>query len=234
MMRNIALSSVLPSGEDLKHRREASAVRIRSSLLHTRVSELYTSGKHGTVRINGKVRQDSLTKLASHLFHVRLGDPIDSTAQEKVAWPWPRLQSQCLPCSAAAGGGTGGGTGGRGGHPPPLPVVQLGRLAATNKPRTRWPAIGGCCSAGQTELSEIADPKRASGQCALRMHVNASKNIDMQRCRSNMAWGEVRAGGLRPSMAQHCTSGTAATHRQLYRMRRFVFHHVMVHECQSY
>jgi hypothetical protein len=55
MMRNIALSSVLPSGEDLKHRREASAVRIRSSLLHTRVSELYTSGKHGTVRINGKV-----------------------------------------------------------------------------------------------------------------------------------------------------------------------------------
>ena len=109
MMRNIALSSVLRSGEDLKHRHEASAVRIRSSLLHTRVSELYTSGKHGTVRINGTVRQDSLTKLASHLFHVGLGDPIDSTAQEKVAWPWPRLQSQCLPCSAAAGGGIGGG-----------------------------------------------------------------------------------------------------------------------------
>ena len=85
------------------------------------------------------------------------------------------------------------------GSPPPTSHAHVGRL------------FGGCCSAGQTELSEIADPKRASGQCALRMHVNASKNIDMQRCRSNMAWGEVRAGGLRPSMAQHCTSGTAAT-----------------------
>ena len=85
------------------------------------------------------------------------------------------------------------------GSPPPTSHAHVGRL------------FGGCCSAGQTKLSEIADPKRASGQCALRMHVNASKNIDMQRCRSNMAWGEVRAGGLRPSMAQHCTSGTAAT-----------------------